>query len=351
MTTQPKLPPIGPLDEAAMAAARRRLDNLTKPQGSLGRLEDVAAWLAGVQGKELPSVKLRTIFVAAADHGVAAREVSAYPSEVTAQMVENFLAGGAAINVLARQANAEVIVIDAGVRVDLGQRPGLASERIGPGTQDFSAGPAMSREQASRCIEVGLRLAEGTRADVVGCGEMGIGNTTAASAVTAALLGLAPRQVTGRGTGVDPAGYERKVAAIERALAANAPDRNDALDVLAKVGGFEIGVLAGLMVGLAARRRVALVDGFISGAAALIAVGLAPAARDYLAASHLSTEPGHALILRELGLEPLLDLRLRLGEGTGAALAMHVLEGACRVIGEMSTFEDAGVSRKTELDE
>jgi len=346
MTTQPKLPPIGPLDEAAMAAARRRLDNLTKPQGSLGRLEDIAAWLAGVQGKELPSVKLRTIFVAAADHGVAAREVSAYPSEVTAQMVENFLAGGAAINVLARQANAEVIVIDAGVRVDLGQRPGLASERIGPGTQDFSAGPAMSREQASRCIEVGLRLAEGTRADVVGCGEMGIGNTTAASALTAALTGADPRAVTGRGTGVDEAAWSRKVVVVRQAIATNRPDPRDPLGVLAALGGFEIAGLVGVILAGAARRVPVVLDGFIATAAALVAVRLRAEAREYLLAAHRSAEPGHRLLLETLGLAPYLDLGMRLGEGTGAALGIGLLRAALACYAEMATFKDAGVSER-----
>lgn len=341
------LPEVPALDIAAMAAARRRLDTLTKPRGSLGRLEDLAAWLAGVQAQPLPSVARRAVFVVAADHGVADRGVSAYPSEVTAQMVDNFLAGGAAINVLARLAGAEVIVVDAGVKTER-PREGVVSRRMGDGTADFAAGPAMTRAQAERCIEAGIELAAAAEADVIGCGEMGIGNTTAAAAVTAAVLGQPARRVTGRGTGVDERGRRRKVAVIEAALALNKPDGSDPLDVLAKVGGFEIGVLAGIMLGAAARRRAVLVDGFISGAAALIAAGLRPAAREFMLASHLSTEPGHRLALAHLRLEPLLDLRLRLGEGTGAALAMPVLDAACRVLREMATFAEAGVSEKLE---
>jgi nicotinate-nucleotide--dimethylbenzimidazole phosphoribosyltransferase len=348
MSEKLELPEVSPLDTAAMVAARRRLDNLTKPQGSLGRLEDLAVWLAGIQRRDQPSLDRRRIFVVAADHGVAARGVSAYPSEVTVQMIENFLAGGAAINVLGRHSGADVVVVDAGAQLPVEPRPGLISRRMGAGTNDLSEGPAMSREQARACIEAGLALAAETDADVIGCGEMGIGNTTAAAAVTAALLGADPRAVAGRGTGVDEAGLARKVAAIEKALRVNQPDPRDALDVLMKVGGFEIGVLAGVMIGAASARKAVLVDGFISTAAALIAVGMAPACRDYMLASHLSAEGGHAAALRSLALEPLLDMRLRLGEGTGAALSLHLLDAACRIVKEMATFEEAGVSRENE---
>jgi nicotinate-nucleotide--dimethylbenzimidazole phosphoribosyltransferase len=346
--TELRLPEIPSLDAAAIGSAQERLDHLTKPPGSLGRLEELAAWLAGVQAQPLPSVERRTVFVVAADHGIAARGVSAYPSEVTAQMVVNFLRGGAAINVLAHAAGAEVVVIDAGVKGEVPPHPRLISRRIGPGTADASRGPAMTLDEARRCVQTGLDQAAESEADVIGCGEMGIGNTTAASAVVAALLGLAPRRVTGRGTGVDGRAYRRKVFFVEEALAVNRPSAEDGLDVLAKVGGFEIGVLAGLMVGAAARRKAVLIDGFISGAAALIATSLAPAARDYMLASHLSSEPGHRYSLRHLGLEPLLDLRLRLGEGTGAALAIPLLDASCRVLREMATFEEAGVSDKAE---
>jgi nicotinate-nucleotide--dimethylbenzimidazole phosphoribosyltransferase len=263
-------------------------------------------------------------------------------------MVANFVAGGAAINVLARAAGAEVVVVDAGVRSDVPAAPGLLSRRIGPGTADAASGPAMTLGQARDCIETGLDLASESAAEVIGCGEMGIGNTTAASAVVAALLALPPRKVTGRGTGVDARAYRRKLFFVNEALALNQPNPDDALDVLAKIGGFEIGVLAGLMIGAAARRRAVLVDGFISGAAALIAAGLAPRSRDFMLASHLSTEPGHRYTLERLGLEPLLDLKLRLGEGTGAALALPLLDAACRVLSEMATFDEAGVSEKTE---
>lgn len=339
-----ELPDVEALDAEAMIAARVRLASLAKPPGSLGKLEDLAVWLAGVQGSALPTLRRRTIIVAAADHGVAGRAVSAYPSEVTAQMVATFLGGGAAINVLARQAGVCVLVVDAGVRSPLAAHESLVPLRIAAGTRDMTLGPAMSDAQARQCLDAGIALAGRLDADVIGCGEMGIGNTTAASAIVAAQLGEPVTAVTGRGTGLDRAGVERKVRVIEEALRRNQPRQGNALDILAKVGGFEIGVLAGLMIGAAAGRRAVLVDGFISSAAALLAVALKPACRDYLLASHLSTEPGHRLTLLRLGLEPLLDLRLRLGEGTGAALAMPVLESACRVISEMATFDEAGVS-------
>ncbi len=338
------LPAVAPLDTEAMAGARARLASLTKPVGSLGKLEDLAVWLAGVQGRALPSVDNRTIVVAAADHGVAARGVSAYPSEVTAQMVANFLSGGAAINVLARQANARVLVVDAGVNQSIDPHESLVSMRIAAGTQDMTQGPAMTEAQAIKCLEAGIALAGRLPAEVIGCGEMGIGNTTAASAIVAAQLGEPVAKVTGRGTGLDRAGVQRKIRVIEEALRQNQPETNNALDILTKVGGFEIGLLAGLMIGAAAQRCAVLVDGFISSAAALIAVGVSPACRDYLLASHLSTEPGHRLALSHMRLDPLLDLRLRLGEGTGAALAMPILESACRIVGEMATFDEAGVS-------
>ncbi|HEY8491824.1 MAG TPA: nicotinate-nucleotide--dimethylbenzimidazole phosphoribosyltransferase, partial [Dehalococcoidia bacterium] len=305
-TLRQTLERMGALDGAAMAAARARHDRLTKPPGSLGRLEDLAIWLAGVRGDPIPQVREKVIVVAAADHGVAAAGVSAYPQEVTGQMVLNFLAGGAAVTVLARHAGARVVVVDAGVAADLPERPDLRRVRLGPGTADFSRGPAMSREQAVRCLEEGIRLAreEAARgADVVAVGEMGIGNTTAASAVTAAVLGLPPRAVTGRGTGVTGERFQHKVAVIERALAVNRPDPSDPLDVLARVGGFEIGLLAGVMLGAAAERRPVVLDGFITGAAALLACGLAPALRDFMVAAHRSVEPGHQAILDHLGLE------------------------------------------------
>ena len=336
---------IGGPDAAATAEAQRHLDTLTKPPGSLGRLEELAARLAAVTGRA-PRVSRPVIFTFAADHGVVAEGVSAYPQSVTAQMVENFLRGGAAVNVLARQAGARVVVADFGVATLLGAAPGLVSRRFGPGTHNLAVGPAMTREQASAAVEVGATLAEdviATGADFLGTGEMGIGNTTAASAITAAITGADPDAVTGRGTGIDDEGRRRKVAVVRRALEVNRPDAGDGLDVLAKVGGFEIAGLVGVMLAGAARRVPVAVDGFIAGAAALIAVTLAPPARHALFASHRSAEPGHAIALAHLGLAPYLELDMRLGEGTGAALFVQLARAAAAIYGEMATFKSAGV--------
>jgi len=336
---------IGGPQAAAAAQAQRHLDTLTKPPGSLGRLEELAVRLAAVTGRA-PRVSAPVIFTFAADHGVVAEGVSAYPQSVTAQMVENFLRGGAAVNVLARQAGARVVVADFGVATRLGERPGLVARRFGPGTDNMAAGPAMTREQAAAALEAGAALAADAvdgGADFLGTGEMGIGNTTAASAITAAITGADPEAVTGRGTGLDEAGRARKVAVVRRALEVNRPVASDGLDVLARVGGFEIAGLAGVMLTGAARRVPVAIDGFIAGAAALIAVTLAPAARHALFASHRSAEPGHALALAHLGLAPYLDLELRLGEGTGAALFVHLARAAAAIYGEMATFKSAGV--------
>jgi nicotinate-nucleotide--dimethylbenzimidazole phosphoribosyltransferase len=282
----------------------------------------------------------------AADHGVAAEGVSAYPAEVTAQMVQNFAAGGAAINVLARQAGARVVVVDMGTKAAV-NAAGVLDHRLGPGTANMARGPAMSRETALRAVEVGIQLAsrlvdEGI--GVIGLGEMGIANTTAASTITAVLTGLPPAEVTGRGTGIDDERRRRKVAIIEQALAVNHASASDPLDVLAKLGGFEIAGLAGVALGAAARRVPVVVDGFITAAAMLVAVRLCAPLRHYLIAGHRSVEPGHGVILRELELSPLLDLELRLGEGTGAALALHLIEAALRILREMATFDAAGVT-------
>ncbi len=338
---------IGPLDVAAMAEAEARQKVLTKPQGSLGRLEALSIQLAGITGQALPRVDRKAVIVLAGDHGIVAEGVSAYPSAVTAQMVLNFLGGGAAINVLARQAGARVVVADVGVAAMLPEHPQLLSLKVAPGTSNFVQGPAMSRAQAAQAIETGIEIVLDQIAlglDLVATGEMGIGNTTPASAITAVYTGLPVAQVTGRGTGVDDAGLARKVEAIECALALHRPDPADPLGVLAAVGGFEIGAIAGVCLGAAAHRVPVLVDGFISAAGALIAVALCPAVHDYLIASHLSVERGHAPLWQTLGLRPLLDMDLRLGEGTGAVLAMHLVEAACRILGEMATFAEAGVS-------
>ena len=344
------LAPIAPPSRDGESAARRHLDSLTKPPGSLGRLEEIALRLAVLRGRA-PEVARPVIFTFAADHGVVAEGVSAYPQVVTAQMVENFTRGGAAVNVLARQAGARVVVADFGVATPLERAPDLVECPIGPGTANIAVGPAMTREQAIRAIETGARLAEEAMdagADLLATGEMGIGNTTAASAITAAITGAPAEQVTGRGTGVDEATLTRKVAAVRRALEVNRPDPRDGLDVLAKVGGFEIGGLTGVILAGAARRVPVALDGFIAGSAALLAVTLAPDSRHALFASHRSAEPGHAHALEHLGLEPYLDLGLRLGEGTGAALFIHLARAAALVWSEMATFKAAGVSESPE---
>jgi nicotinate-nucleotide--dimethylbenzimidazole phosphoribosyltransferase len=334
----------GPIAGAALEA-QRHLDALTKPPGSLGRLEELAVRLVALTGRA-PRVAAPVIFTFAADHGVVAEGVSAYPQSVTAQMVENFLRGGAAVNVLARQAGARVVVADLGVATPLGAPAGLVVRRIAAGTANMAVGPAMTREQALDAIAAGSTLAEeaiATGADLLGTGEMGIGNTTAASAITAAITGAPADLVTGRGTGVDEAGHARKVAVVRRALEVNTPDAGDGLDVLAKVGGFEIAGLIGVILAGAAHRVPVALDGFIAGAAALVAVTLAPDARHALFASHRSAEPGHALALRHLGLEPYLALDMRLGEGTGAALFVPLARAAASIYTEMATFKSAGV--------
>lgn len=341
---------IRPLDNAAMRSARARQERLTKPQGSLGRLEELSIQLAGMTANPLPSAERKAVIVMAADHGVALEGVSAYPAEVTAQMVLNFLHGGAAINVLARQANARVIVVDMGVASEIEDLSGkLVRCKVGPGTANMAKSPAMTRAQAMEAIQSGIEIAEAEIArgvDIFGIGDMGIGNTTPSAAIACALMDQPPDRITGRGTGVDDEGLKRKIAVIVRALDVTQPNAGDGLDVLAKVGGFEIGGLAGVILAAAANRKPVVVDGFISTAAAMIAASLAPAARDYMLAAHVSQERGHKLMLEWLGLNPLLDMNLRLGEGTGAVLALHLIEASTRILREMATFDEAGVSDK-----
>lgn len=340
---------IEPLDERAQEAARQRQERLTKPQGSLGRLEELSIQLAGIQGNPLPSITHKVIITMAGDHGVAAEGVSAYPQEVTPQMVYNFLYGGAAINVLARHVGARVVVVDMGVATELERHPDLIVHKVALGTGNIVRGPAMTREQAVQAILAGVEVVEAQIAqglDIVGTGDMGIANTTPSAAIAAALIGGEPARFVGRGTGVDDEGLARKIRAVERALEVNRPAPKDALGVLAKVGGYEIGGIAGVILGAAANRRAVVVDGFISTAAAMIAVGLAPAARPYLIAAHRSQETGHAQMLGWLGVKPLLDLDMRLGEGTGAAIAISLAEAACKILHEMATFDEAGVSEK-----
>lgn len=341
---------IQPLDEAAMKAARERQNQLTKPAGSLGRLEELSVQLAGIQRKPLPEIKDKAVIVMAGDHGVTAEGVSAYPQEVTPQMVLNFLAGGAAINVLARHAGARVVVVDMGVASDIPSADAnLIRRRVGSGTLNLAQGQAMRREQAQETIQSGIEvaLAEISKgADILGTGDMGIGNTTPSAAIACALMNVSPEKIAGRGTGVDDDGLKRKISAIEKGLAVNKPNANDGLDVLSKVGGFEIGGLAGAILAAASRRRPVVIDGFISTAAAMIAVSLAPAVRPYLIAAHTSMEQGHHVMMDWLQVRPLLDLRMRLGEGTGAALAMSLVEASCKILDEMATFAEAGVAGK-----
>jgi len=337
---------VGPVDESARAATRAALDAKTKPRGSLGRVEELAAQLGAIRGSAAPGRLAAAIVLAAGDHGYAARGVSAYPPEVTGQMLATFAAGGAAIGVLAREAGARLVVVDAGVRTPVAH-PDVRSLRLGAGTADATAGPAMSRADALAGIAAGAALAGEVVADgagIVATGEMGIGNTTASAALCAALLPAEPEDVCGRGTGVDDAGLARKVAAVRDALAANRPDPGDPVGVLAAVGGFELAVLTGVCLGAAAAGAVVLLDGYVTGAAALVAARLAPDAAGRMVASHRSPEPGHALVLADLGLRPLLDLGLRLGEGSGAALALPLVHASLALLADMATFADAGVT-------
>ncbi len=340
---------IQPPDEQAAAAACDRQNTLTKPPGSLGRLEALSIQLAGITGQPIPRITHKAIITMAGDHGVVAEGVSAFPAEVTPQMVLNFLHGGAAINVLARHVGARVVIVDMGVAADLPPHPELVVRKVAHGTGNIARGPAMTREQAAQAVRAGVEVVEaeiGRGLDIIGTGDMGIGNTTPSAAIAAALTGRSPAEVAGRGTGVDDEGLARKVRAVEAALAANRPDPADGLDVLARVGGFEIGGLAGVILGAAANRVPVVVDGFISSAAAMIAVAIAPQVRPYLIAAHRSQERGHGLMLEWLGLAPLLDFDLRLGEGTGAALGITLAEAACKILAEMATFSEAGVSDK-----
>ncbi|MFH1086959.1 MAG: nicotinate-nucleotide--dimethylbenzimidazole phosphoribosyltransferase [Chloroflexota bacterium] len=342
---------IKPLDRQAMAAAQARQDELTKPKGSLGRLEELSVRIAGIRGRISGGFEHKTIVTMAADHGVVSEGVAAYPQEVTAQMVANFLAGGAGINVLSRLIGARVVVVDMGTAADLPPHPDLVSRKVARGTKNMARQPAMSREEAVQAIETGIGIVEAELArglDIVGTGDMGIGNTTASAAICAAFTGLPAEKVAGRGTGLDDGQLAHKVSVIDRALRTNRPDPRDPVDVLAKVGGFEIGGLAGVMLGAAAQRVPVVIDGFISGAAALVATGLSPGLKDYLIAAHLSAESGHATLLEHLGISPLLSLGMRLGEGTGAALGIMVVEAAVRTLAEMATFAEAGVSKKEE---
>jgi len=342
---------IKPLDQKAIAEARARQDMLTKPQGSLGRLEQLSIQLAGIRGTYMPKIKNKAIITMAADHGVVSEGTSAYPQEVTRQMVFNFLNGGAAINVIANQIGARLVLVDMGVIGGFEPHPSLICKMIDFGTMNMTKGPAMTRQQAEDAIQAGIDVVEteiSQGLDIVGTGDMGIGNTTASAAICAVITGVDAIQVTGRGTGIDDLQLKQKADTIKKALEINKPDTNDAIDILAKVGGFEIGGLAGVILGAAANRIPVVIDGFISGAAALIATELSPITKEYLIAAHLSVEVGHKIMLQHMGLKPLFDMGMRLGEGTGAALGISLVELSTRILSEMATFGEAGVSERSQ---
>lgn len=341
---------IKPINRSLESAARAHLDQLTKPPKSLGRLEDLATQYCLITDTSKPQLGRKKIFTFAGDHGVAEEGVSAYPQEVTPQMVRNMLAGGAAVNVLAGHAGAELAVIDIGVADPLTDAPGLIRRKIKSGTDNIAAGPAMSLEEAREALETGIELARSAAEDgvtLIGTGEMGIANTTPSSALFAALLPCPVEDITGRGTGINDAGLVKKVEVIKRALKVNQKNCTDPLSTLAALGGLEIAAISGLCLGAASARVPLVVDGFISSAGALVACRLCPPVKDYLFFSHLSEEAGHATFLRIFKAEPILDLRMRLGEGTGAALAMPIIEAAVKVYNNMATFTSAGVAEKT----
>ena len=340
---------IAPLDRAIESAAQQRLDALTKPPGSLGKLEELARRVAVIQGEVPPRLGRKLIFVFAADHGITEERVSAYPTEVTAQMTRNFFAGGAAINRLAHHYGIATEIVDVGVDHDFTGSLGLRHHKIRRGTANFAHGPAMTHNEAEQALELGIHLAgEVARENVfvLSAGDMGIGNTSSAAAILCAITGASPADVVGRGTGIDDTTLERKIAAIERGLETNRPRVHDALDVLAKIGGLEISAMTGMILGAAALRIPMVLDGFVTGAAALLAQGFSPHVRDILIASHLSAEKGHRQMLEQLELTPILDLSLRLGEGTGACILMGLIEAAVKIMGEMATFKAAGVEER-----
>jgi len=337
---------IKPISKEWLNRARTRLDNLTKPKGSLGMLEEIAARVVAIREEERPSIAKKEVFVFVGDHDVVSEGVSAYPQDVTGLMVRNFLAGGAGINVLARCAGADVSVIDIGMKEDLRDAEGLVRKNVKRAAGNIARGPAMTREEAKKAINVGIEMAEKAYNDgtvIIASGDMGIGNTTPSSAIFSALLPADVIDVTGKGTGLDKEGLRHKVNVIENVLEINRPAMDDPLSTLAAVGGLEIAGICGLFLGGAARRMITVVDGFISGAGALVAMRLNPAVKDYLFFSHKSSEKGHHKFFEKEGLRPILDLNLRLGEGTGAALAMQIIEDSMKIYTEMATFEEVGI--------
>ncbi|MEW5766325.1 MAG: nicotinate-nucleotide--dimethylbenzimidazole phosphoribosyltransferase [bacterium] len=347
---QETLKRIRPLDTEVIAKARARSDQLAIPRNSLGRLQTMAQQIAGITGQINPPYERKVITTMAGDHGVVEEGVSAFPPEVTPQMVYNFVRGGAGINVLAGHVGAEVVVVDMGVAADLTdlrETSRIISKKVDYGTRNFTKGPAMNYDQAVASIEAGIEVVNDlakTGLHLLGLGDMGIGNTTPSSAIAAALTGRKVEEVTGRGTGVNDETLKRKIEVIKRGLAVNQPDPRDPLDVLAKVGGFEIGGLAGAIIGAAALRIPVVIDGLIAGGGALIATELSSTVKKYIFAGHNSVEPGHKVMLERMGLRPLLDLDLRLGEGTGAALGISLLEASIKILNRVLTFEEAAVT-------
>jgi nicotinate-nucleotide--dimethylbenzimidazole phosphoribosyltransferase len=338
---------IKPLDHEVMKKTQARLDDLTKPPGSLGVLEDIAKQIAGITGQVVPELPGKAAVLMAGDHGIVKEGVAPFPQEVTPQMVLNFINGGAAMSVLTRHENAKLYVVDVGVASDLPDVPNIIKKKVAYGTKNMAEGPAMTIEEAVKAIEVGIEIAERAMkegAGLIAIGEMGIGNTSPSTAIIAAYSKLPVNEVVGRGTGVDDERLKIKITAIEKSLRVNRPDLDKPLEVLAKVGGLEIAGLTGVILACAAHRIPVIIDGFISGAAAVIASEMAPLAKGYMLGSHLSEEPGHKVMLDYLGVKPMLMMNMRLGEGTGAALAMNVVDASLKILKEMATFSEAGVS-------
>ena len=340
---------IQPVSPSLLDKAQAHLDSLTKPPGSLGILEEIAKRYVAIQNSESPTLKKISTVVFAADHGVTAEGISAYPPEVTPQMVMNFLNNGAAVNVLANHINAEVTIVDIGVNYQFQSHPTLLDRKIALGTKNFSKEPSMTRSQAETSIATGIEIAEESAKngfDILTTGEMGIGNTTPSSAIFSILGNTQVEDVTGRGTGIDDAALIKKISVIKKGITLHQPDPDDPIDILAKVGGFEIGGIAGLILGAAAQKIPVVVDGFISSAGAALALKMSPSAGDYIFPSHRSSEPGHKIFFELLGHPPLFDLNMRLGEGTGALLAVNLIQSAIKIYNEMATFQSAGVSTK-----
>jgi nicotinate-nucleotide--dimethylbenzimidazole phosphoribosyltransferase len=350
MNLKAALQMITPVNQEYLQKAQERIDQLTMPRGSLGRLLEVGRQFAGITHQLKPRISKKRIFTFAADHGVVAEGVSAFPKEVTAQMVFNFIHGGAGINVLSRHVGAEVTIVDIGVDYEFPALDGLMAKKVARGTRNMAHEPAMSREEAVMAMEVGIELAQQAAqagVAIIGTGDMGIGNTTASSAIIAAFSGLPVEDLTSRGTGINDITLKVKVATIQKALALHKPNPQDPLDVLSKVGGLEIAGIAGLVIGAAASRILVVIDGFISTAGALIAYEMQPVIGQYLVAAHESVEKGHKVMLERMRLNPLLNLDLRLGEGTGAALGISLVEAGVKILSEMHTFAEAGVADGT----